>query len=28
MGGTAPGGIVSLVVGDGYDPRRDLVVLS
>ena len=28
MGGNAPGGIVSLVVGDGYDPRRDLVVLS
>ena len=28
MGGNAPGGIVSLVVGEGYDPRRDLVVLS
>lgn len=28
MGGNAPGGIVSLVVGDGYDPRRDLVVLQ
>lgn len=24
----SPTGIVSLVVGDGYDPRRDLVVLS
>jgi len=28
MGGSAPGGIVSLVVGEGYDPRRDLVVLQ
>jgi hypothetical protein len=28
MGGNAPGGIVSLVVGEGYDPRRDLVVLQ
>ena len=28
MGGNAPGGIVSLVVGEGYDARRDLVVLS
>ena len=24
----SPAGIVSLVVGDGYDPRRDLVVLA
>jgi hypothetical protein len=24
----SPTGIVSLVVGDGYDPRRDLVVLA
>jgi hypothetical protein len=28
MGSNTPGGIVSLVVGEGYDPRRDLVVLS
>ena len=28
LGGNAPGGIVSLVVGEGHDPRRDLVVLS
>lgn len=27
MGGNSPSGIVSLVVGEGYDPRRDLVVL-
>jgi hypothetical protein len=28
MGGRTPPGIVSLVVGEGYDPRRDLVVLA
>jgi len=28
MGGNTPTGIVSLVVGEGYDPRRDLAVLS
>lgn len=28
MGGNSPSGIVSLVVGEGYDPRRDLVVLQ
>jgi hypothetical protein len=28
MGGATPHGIVSLVVGEGYDPRRDLVVLQ
>jgi hypothetical protein len=28
MGGNTPSGIVSLVVGKGYDPRRDLVVVS
>ena len=28
MGGKTPTGIVSLVVGEGYDPRRDLVVLA
>ena len=28
MGGNTPHGIVSLVVGEGYDPRRDLVVLQ
>jgi len=28
MGGRTPTGIVSLVVGEGYDPRRDLVVLA
>jgi hypothetical protein len=28
LGANAPGGIVSLVVGEGYDARRDLVVLS
>jgi hypothetical protein len=28
MGGNAPSGIVAMVVGEGYDPRRDLVVLS
>lgn len=27
MGGNSPSGIVSLVVGEGHDPRRDLVVL-
>lgn len=27
MGGNSPSGIVSMVVGDGHDPRRDLVVL-
>lgn len=28
MGANSPSGIVSLVVGEGYDPRRDLVVLQ
>ena len=28
MGVGTPTGVVSLVVGEGYDPRRDLVVLS
>jgi len=28
MGGKTPTGIVSLVVGEGYDSRRDLVVLA
>lgn len=28
MGGRTPTGIVSMVVGEGYDPRRDLVVLA
>ena len=28
MGDKTPTGIVSLVVGEGYDPRRDLVVLA
>lgn len=28
MGGNTPHGVVSLVVGEGYDPRRDLVVLQ
>lgn len=28
QGARTPTGIVSLVVGEGYDPRRDLVVLS
>lgn len=28
MGARTPTGIVSLVVGEGYDPRRDLVVLA
>lgn len=28
MGGRTPTGIVSLVVGEGYDPRRDLVVIG
>jgi predicted phosphodiesterase len=28
MGRDTPGGIVSMVVGEGYDPRRDLVVIS
>jgi predicted phosphodiesterase len=28
MGGDTPHGVVSLVVGEGYDPRRDLVVLQ
>jgi len=28
MGGNSPSGIVSLVVGEGYDARRDLVVLQ
>jgi hypothetical protein len=28
MGRDAPGGIVSMVVGDGYDPRRDLSVIQ
>ena len=28
MGGNTPSGVVSLVVGEGYDPRRDLVVLQ
>ena len=28
MGGNTPSGIVSMVVGDGYDSRRDLVVLG
>ena len=27
-GGRTPTGIVSLVVGEGYDPRRDLVVIG
>ena len=27
MGGNSPSGIVSMVVGEGHDPRRDLVVL-
>jgi len=28
MGSNTPSGIVSMVVGEGYDPRRDLVVLG
>lgn len=28
MGGRTPTGIVSMIVGEGYDPRRDLVVLA
>ena len=28
MGGRTPTGIVSMVIGEGYDPRRDLVVLA
>lgn len=28
IGGRTPTGIVSMVVGEGYDPRRDLVVLA
>lgn len=28
MGGRTPTGIVSMVVGEGYDPRRDLSVLA
>jgi len=28
MGGRTPTGIVSMVVGEGHDPRRDLVVLA
>lgn len=28
MGRETPSGIVSMVIGEGYDPRRDLVVLS
>lgn len=28
IGGRTPTGIVSMVIGEGYDPRRDLVVLA